>query len=153
MTTADHDEKVVDLLQCTRCCQRFLLPAEWQLDDVPDKGGGSDSFVSCGSLTDSSVGTASECDTIFLPELEAEGSFPPSAVSVALTEKGRAFLLRPRVNIRQKTNGDFSTERSLREEMLDADRVYCREVADSADWTQTHGGQVDRLVALSRDRL
>ena len=28
-----------------------------------------------------------------------------------------------------------------------------REVAHSTDWTQTHGGQVDRIVALSTDRL
>ena len=41
----------------------------------------SDSSVSFGSLTDSSVDTASECDKVTLPSLERDGALLPPAVA------------------------------------------------------------------------
>ena len=56
---------------------RFNLPHDWQLEAQPDPALDSDSSVSLGSLTDSSVDTASECDKVTLPSLEREGALLP----------------------------------------------------------------------------
>ena len=55
------------------------LPNEWLFDIPRDPAVAldSDSSVSSGSLTDSSVDTASECDKVTLPSLEREGALRP----------------------------------------------------------------------------
>ena len=69
MGKEDYENEVGELVQCSRCFMRFTLPNEW-LFDVPQDPAvalDSDSSVSFGSLTDSSVDTASECDKVTLP--------------------------------------------------------------------------------------
>lgn len=66
MTKTDFDEEPDSLIQCARCFQRFALPTDWAVRDPPDNGGDSDSSVSLGSLTDSSVDTASESERVTL---------------------------------------------------------------------------------------
>ena len=66
MTKTDFDEEPDSLIQCARCFQRFALPTDWAVRDPPDNGGDSDSSVSLGSLTDSSVDIASESERVTL---------------------------------------------------------------------------------------
>ena len=79
MGKEDYENEVGELVQCSRCFLRFTLPNEW-LFDVPQDPAvalDSDSSVSFGSLTDSSVDTASECDKVTLPSLERDGALLP----------------------------------------------------------------------------
>ena len=78
MTKEDFDSEVADLFHCTRCFHRFRLPSDWGVRDAPAEDVDSDSSVSLGSLTDSSVDTASDSEKVFLPGLmEGEESHLP----------------------------------------------------------------------------
>ena len=76
MGKEDYENEVGELVQCSRCFQRFCLPNEWLFDIPLDPAVAldSDSSVSSGSLTDSSVDTA---DKVTLPSLEREGALLP----------------------------------------------------------------------------
>ena len=79
MGKEDYENEVGELVQCSRCFMRFTLPNEWLFDVSQDPAVAldSDSSVSFGSLTDSSVDTASECDKVTLPSLERDGALLP----------------------------------------------------------------------------
>ena len=79
MGKEDYENEVGELVQCSRCFLRFTLPNEWLFDVSQDPAVAldSDSSVSFGSLTDSSVDTASECDKVTLPSLERDGALLP----------------------------------------------------------------------------
>ena len=79
MGKEDYETEVEELVQCSRCFLRFTLPNEWAFDIPRDPAVAvdSDSSVFVGSLTDSSVDTASECDKVTLPSLERESALLP----------------------------------------------------------------------------
>ena len=79
MGKEDYENEVGELVQCSRCFLRFTLPNEWLFDVSQDPAVAldSDSSVSFGSLTDSSVDTASDCDKVTLPSLERDGALLP----------------------------------------------------------------------------